>query len=254
MGAAQAEAPRARSRPGAHRTRTACVVRPGSRGPCAQPAAAAAGATAPVLHVRRVAGGHLAAASTGRASASHPVGGASVAEPAAIPVALAAAARASLDASEMQDVRGSKRDALARTLPRPAAPPTRPPPADPPRGARRCVRRRLPSRRRTAATHRRRHLSHFRPLNRQPLPAPRLRPAPRRAYRPPTLPVAVPPRPHRHHWRPSHRCTPPAASDGHSAYPPTSHTSPAANHTAPHRQRRPTAYRLNRKGLCVSNS
>ena len=46
-------------------------------------------------------------------------------------MALAAAARASLDASEMQDVRGSKRDALARTPPRPAAPPTRPPPAEP---------------------------------------------------------------------------------------------------------------------------
>ena len=46
-------------------------------------------------------------------------------------LALAAAARASLDASEMQDVRGSKRDALARTPPRPAAPPTRPPPAEP---------------------------------------------------------------------------------------------------------------------------
>eukprot|EP00964_Phaeocystis_antarctica_P089517 scaffold57145_cov36-Phaeocystis_antarctica.AAC.2 len=43
------------------------------------------GNTAPVLHVRRVAG--LAAASAGRASgsASHPAGGASVAEPAAIP-------------------------------------------------------------------------------------------------------------------------------------------------------------------------
>ena len=46
-------------------------------------------------------------------------------------LALTAAARASLDASEMQDVRGSKRDALARTPPRPAAPPTRPPPAEP---------------------------------------------------------------------------------------------------------------------------
>ena len=46
-------------------------------------------------------------------------------------LALAAAARASLDACEMQDDRGAKRDALARTPPRPAAPPTRPPPAEP---------------------------------------------------------------------------------------------------------------------------
>ena len=46
------------------------------------------------------------------------------------PSALAAAARAALDACEMQDDRGSKRDALARTPPRPtAAPPTSPPPA-----------------------------------------------------------------------------------------------------------------------------
>ena len=46
------------------------------------------------------------------------------------PSALAAAARAALDACELQDDRGSKRDALARTPPRPAAaPPTSPPPA-----------------------------------------------------------------------------------------------------------------------------
>ena len=46
------------------------------------------------------------------------------------PLALAAAARAALDPCEMQDDRGSKRDALARTPPRPtAAPPTSPPPA-----------------------------------------------------------------------------------------------------------------------------
>jgi hypothetical protein len=43
--------------------------------------------------------------------------------------ALAAAARASLDPSELQDFRGSKRDALARTPPS-APPPKRPPPAE----------------------------------------------------------------------------------------------------------------------------
>ena len=56
-----------------------------------------------------------------------------------------------------------------------------------------------------------------------------LRPAPGHAYRPPTPPVAAPPHPHRHHWRPSHRCTPPAASDGHSAH--RSHTHPSPTHT-----------------------
>ena len=40
------------------------------------------------------------------------------------PSALAAAARVALDACEPQDDRGSKRNALARTPPRPAAPPT----------------------------------------------------------------------------------------------------------------------------------
>ena len=44
--------------------------------------------------------------------------------------ALVAAARASLDASELQDARGSKRDALARTPPSAAAPERPPPPAD----------------------------------------------------------------------------------------------------------------------------
>ena len=44
--------------------------------------------------------------------------------------ALVAAARASLDASELQDARGSKRDALARTPPPAAAPERPPPPAD----------------------------------------------------------------------------------------------------------------------------
>ena len=48
-------------------------------------------------------------------------------------LALAAAARASLDACEMQDDRGAKRDALARTPPRPAAPLTLPPSAEPAR-------------------------------------------------------------------------------------------------------------------------
>jgi len=47
------------------------------------------------------------------------------------PSALAAAARAALDACELQDDRGSKRDALTRTPPRPAATPTPPPPAEP---------------------------------------------------------------------------------------------------------------------------
>ena len=47
------------------------------------------------------------------------------------PSALAAAARAALDACEMQDSRGSKRDALARTPPRPNAAPTLPPSAEP---------------------------------------------------------------------------------------------------------------------------
>ena len=45
------------------------------------------------------------------------------------PIALAAAARAALDPCELQDDRGSKRDALARTPP-PAAAPKRPPPAE----------------------------------------------------------------------------------------------------------------------------
>jgi hypothetical protein len=45
------------------------------------------------------------------------------------PLALAAAARAALDPCELQDDRGSKRDALARTPP-PAAAPKRPPPAE----------------------------------------------------------------------------------------------------------------------------
>ena len=44
--------------------------------------------------------------------------------------ALVAAARASLDASELQDARGSKRDALARTPPSASAPERPPPPAD----------------------------------------------------------------------------------------------------------------------------
>ena len=44
--------------------------------------------------------------------------------------ALVAAARASLDASELQDDRGSKRDALARTPPSASAPERPPPPAD----------------------------------------------------------------------------------------------------------------------------
>jgi hypothetical protein len=44
-------------------------------------------------------------------------------------LALAAAARATLDPSELQDLRGSKRDALARTPPS-APPPERPPPAE----------------------------------------------------------------------------------------------------------------------------
>ena len=48
-------------------------------------------------------------------------------------LALAAAARASLDACEMQDDRGAKRDALASTPPRPAAPLTLPPSAEPAR-------------------------------------------------------------------------------------------------------------------------
>jgi len=47
------------------------------------------------------------------------------------PSALAAAARATLDACELQGDRGSKRDALTRTPPRPAATPTPPPPAEP---------------------------------------------------------------------------------------------------------------------------
>ena len=49
------------------------------------------------------------------------------------PSALAAAARAALDACEMQDGRGSKRDALARTPPRPTAAPTPAPSAEPAR-------------------------------------------------------------------------------------------------------------------------
>ena len=58
---------------------------------------------------------------------------------------------------------------------------------------------------------------------------------------------AAPPQPHRHHWRPSRRCTPPAASDGHSAHsiptfplplpPPLPYRLP----TAPRRRRRPIA-------------
>ena len=44
-------------------------------------------------------------------------------------LALAAAARATLDPSELQDLRGSKRDALARTPPS-APPPEHPPPAE----------------------------------------------------------------------------------------------------------------------------
>ena len=44
-------------------------------------------------------------------------------------LALSAAARASLDPSELQDFRGSKRDALARTPPS-APPPERPPPVE----------------------------------------------------------------------------------------------------------------------------
>ena len=81
----------------------------------------------------------------------------------------------------------------------------------------------------------------------QPLPPPSLRPAPRHAYRPPTPPVAAPPHPHRHHWRPSHRCTPPAASDGHSAHSiptfplPLPHPLPYRLPTAPRRRRRPIA-------------
>ena len=47
------------------------------------------------------------------------------------PFALAAAARVALDACELQEDRGSKRNALTRTPPRPAAPPTPPPPAEP---------------------------------------------------------------------------------------------------------------------------
>ena len=47
------------------------------------------------------------------------------------PSALAAAARATLDACELQGDRGSKRDALTRTPPRPAATPMPPPPAEP---------------------------------------------------------------------------------------------------------------------------
>ena len=47
------------------------------------------------------------------------------------PSALAAAARAALDACELQDDRGSKRDALARTPPRPAPAPKPLPPAEP---------------------------------------------------------------------------------------------------------------------------
>ena len=45
-------------------------------------------------------------------------------------LALAAAARATLDPSELQESRGSKREALARTPPS-APPPERPPPAEP---------------------------------------------------------------------------------------------------------------------------
>ena len=53
--------------------------------------------------------------------------------------------------------------------------------------------------------------------------------------------------PHRHHWRPSHRCTPSAASDGHSAHSiptfplPLPHPLPYRLPTAPHRRRRPIA-------------
>ena len=57
------------------------------------------------------------------------------------------------------------------------------------------------------------HLTAFRFSSPSPEARPRTRlPTPNAARR------RVPPRPHRHHWRPSHSCTPPAASDGHSGY------------------------------------
>ena len=83
------------------------------------------------------------------------------------PLALVAAARASLDELEMQDDRGSKRDAHART-PHPAATPS-PLPASAPRRVTEedsrvgshagRTRRRRPSSRRAAAAHR--HLDHL---------------------------------------------------------------------------------------------
>ena len=76
----------------------------------------------------------LLAPPTSSAAAAHPLPALALAAPLPPsqqpPSALAAAARAALDACELQDDRGSKRDALARTPPRPAAaPPTSPPPA-----------------------------------------------------------------------------------------------------------------------------
>ena len=169
------------------------------------------------------------------------------------PSALAAAARATLDACELQDDRGSKRDALTRTPPRPAAPPKPPLPAEPRKktrggGARLCIRRRRPSRRRTATAHRHR-LPRRRPRRRRPQPSLCLRRAPGHAHRLPTLPVAAPPHPRRPHWRPPSRCTPPSlpaagtvpATPTHPIPSPHIHHLPAANsppHTStapPHR-------------------
>ena len=69
--------------------------------------------------------------SKGVTTPSEPPAAAQPAPPSQQPsTALVAAARASLDASELQDDRGSKRDALARTPPSAAAPERPPPPAD----------------------------------------------------------------------------------------------------------------------------
>ena len=69
--------------------------------------------------------------SKGVTTPSEPPAAAQPAPPSQQPsTALVAAARASLDASELQDDRGSKRDALARTPPSASAPERPPPPAD----------------------------------------------------------------------------------------------------------------------------